>query len=140
VTAQRPPDAPKPAVLPALLVVLGVLLASVAAYWASVRAERQAEAMRPRVESMMVDPEDVLRRGRMIPELPQPQASGGRALTKEETQAFTDAAAKRHAETVRRMQKQMKEFERDLKQDPPLSYEQSAQEMEQLGEKLRKRR
>ena len=139
-TAQRPPDAPKPAVLPALLVVLGVLLASVAAYWASVRAERQAEAMRPRVESMTVDPEDVLRRGRMIPQLPQPQPSGGRAMTKEEAAAFTEAAAKRQAETARRVQKQMTEFDKALKQNPPVSYEQSAHEMEQLREKLRKPR
>ncbi|MBM3496679.1 MAG: hypothetical protein FJX72_20520 [Armatimonadetes bacterium] len=139
-TTRRPPDARKPAALPALLVVLGVLLASVAAYWASIRAERQAEAVRPRVESMMVDPEEVLRRNRLDPQLPEPEPSGGRAMTKEEAKAFADAADERHAETARRMQEQMAEYQRVLKQNARVSYGQSAREMRELREKLRQRR
>ncbi len=62
--------------LPVLLVVLLVLLGSVWAYWATVRAEQRAEAIRKATAppSMQVDAEEVLRASRAMPALPDPAA------------------------------------------------------------------
>ncbi len=134
-TAARPPAA-----LPALLIVLAVLILAVAAYWATVRAERQAEATRPNVPSMMVDPEDVLRRSRPNLELPQQQMSGGPSMSKEEAKAFADAAGKRHAETARRMQKQMGEIDRILRENPGDPHQQIERQMRRMQESMRQGR
>lgn len=63
--------------LPVLLVVLLVLLGSVWAYWATVRAEQQQEAIRKATTppSMQVDVDEVLRASRAMPSLPEPAAT-----------------------------------------------------------------
>lgn len=58
----------------------------VAGCWATVRAERQAEAVLQNVPSMMVDPEEVLRRSRPNLQLSQPRMSGGPFLPKAEAE------------------------------------------------------
>jgi hypothetical protein len=123
--------------------VLVVLLGSVAAYYATVRAERQAEAMRPRVPSMMVDPDEVLRRSRQIPELPMPQFSAGQGMPLEgAAPSAPDSAAaaearKKHDAFAKRMQQHMAEMQRILKENPPDARKRMDAEMRKTPEGMR---